>query len=654
MGMGEDLVTKLHVEKLLTDGSNWPTYRDRMMWALRSRGLLEHLTSATITATYTNIGTVNNITPEMRWENDEAITMHVIATSIPNTVFTNIKSKQNAKDVWDALKALFESRTQMVIVGTSQQLQLTKCSEDDSVREHFDKLTNLREQLAAMGKSIPDNEYASILMGSLPESYTAILGSIAAAAELSGTAVSSSIVVKIATDEYDRRTLGSEKSKDEAFVADSQKKKNKGKKRDVECDNCHKKGHTKAECWAKGGGNEGGGPKRKPKKDGDKSNVAATSDQSPDIEAWSAVDDPEDDDATPRVPIIAAQGATEAQSELYDSGASRHMSPFRKQFVTYRPIDARPITAANNKVFHAIGMGDLQIEVPNGATSNKVLLKDTLHAPDLCLTVVSIGRIVKAGFTVQFAGKSCDIKRGEDGHVIGRIPAGANGLFRVEHAFAATDNVTSAEAVDILTLHRRLGHISVDAIRALIRAGSITGVHVIDDFPPFICDSCEYAKTTRKQIRKERTAQQAQAFGEEIHTDVWGPSPTLSLGGRRYYVTFTDDHTRFTRLEVLRTKDKAFRAYKAFSSWAQTQHSARIKRLRSDCGGEFTSNEFTAYLQQQGTERRLTTADTPQHNGVAESLNRRLMERTRAILHQAGLPKSLWAEAIHFAVWLKN
>lgn len=84
------------------------------------------------------------------------------------------------------------------------------------------------------------------------------------------------------------------------------------------------------------------------------------------------------------------------------------MSPFREQIVTYQKIDVRPITAANNKIFHA---GDLQIEVPNGATLNKkVLLKDTLHALDLCLAVVSIERIVKAGYTVHFAGDSCDIK----------------------------------------------------------------------------------------------------------------------------------------------------------------------------------------------------------------------------------------------------
>ena len=59
-------------------------------------------------------------------------------------------------------------------------------------------------------------------------------------------------------------------------------------------------------------------------------------------------------------------------------------------------------------------------------------------------------------------------------------------------------------------------------------------------------------------------------------------------------------------------------------------------------------------MNSRGTERRLTTHDTPQHNGVAESLNRRLLERVRAVLHSSQLPKFLWGEAIKFIVWLKN
>jgi hypothetical protein len=79
-----------------------------------------------------------------------------------------------------------------------------------------------------MGKSMPNNEYTLILLGSLPMMYASMLGLIAASAEMSGTAVSSTVVIKLAIDEYDRCTLQSGKAQDEAFTADDQKKK-KGK-----------------------------------------------------------------------------------------------------------------------------------------------------------------------------------------------------------------------------------------------------------------------------------------------------------------------------------------------------------------------------------------------------------------------------------------
>jgi Pol polyprotein len=95
------------------------------------------------------------------------------------------------------------------------------------------------------------------------------------------------------------------------------------------------------------------------------------------------------------------------------------MSPHHKQFITYREISALPITAANNKVFHAVGMGNLQIQVPNGVTSTRVHLKDTLHAADLGLAVVSIRCIVKAGYTLRFTKDTCNIEKGDKGPVIG-------------------------------------------------------------------------------------------------------------------------------------------------------------------------------------------------------------------------------------------
>ena len=62
----------------------------------------------------------------------------------------------------------------------------------------------------------------------------------------------------------------------------------------------------------------------------------------------------------------------------------------------------------------------------------------------------------------------------------------------------------------------------------------------------------------------------ANAFGAEIYSDLWGPSPMQSLGGRKYYITFTDDFTCYTHLTILRSKDKALTAYKSFAAWAHT------------------------------------------------------------------------------------
>jgi len=161
-------------------------------------------------------------------------------------------------------------------------------------------------------------------------------------------------------------------------------------------------------------------------------------------------------------------------------------------------------------------------------------------------------------------------------------------------------------------------------------------------------------KTTCKPICKEGEVPLANAFGMEVHTDLWGPLPTQSLEGRKYYIAFTDDSTHYMMLTILWSKDEALDTYKAYVAWAHTQHGVWIKHLHSDCGGEYTRGEFTKFLKEQGTERRLTTHNIPQHNGVVELLNCHLVERMHTVLHQSGLPKTLWAEALHFVIWVKN
>jgi hypothetical protein len=147
--------------------------------------------------------------------------MQIIVALVPNSVFTNIKGHNNTRDVWDALKALYEGCITMVLVNLSQQLQSSHCRDDKNMHEHFDQLTNLHEQLGAMGESVPNVKYASILMGSLPPSYSGMLGAIAASADLSGTAVSPAVVTKLATDKFDHRSLQKDKAPDEAYATNT-------------------------------------------------------------------------------------------------------------------------------------------------------------------------------------------------------------------------------------------------------------------------------------------------------------------------------------------------------------------------------------------------------------------------------------------------
>ena len=160
------------------------------------------------------------------------------------------------------------------------------------------------------------------------------------------------------------------------------------------------------------------------------------------------------------------------------------------------------------------------------------------------------------------------------GTVVGTVPTNNNGLYRVEHVCAASP---VNKVVDIPTLHRRMGHVAADTIHALVRTGAIQGISLIDNGQPLYCELCEYAKATCKVIKKEREGVQASTFGEEIHSDLWGPSPLQTLGSWKYYITFTDDYLHFTRTQLLHLKDEALQAYKDFAAWAQTQHNIKIK-----------------------------------------------------------------------------
>jgi transposase InsO family protein len=80
----------------------------------------------------------------------------------------------------------------------------------------------------------------------------------------------------------------------------------------------------------------------------------------------------------------------------------------------------------------------------------------------------------------------------------------------------------------------------------------------------------------------------------------------------------------------------------------------KIKILRSDNGGEYTSKEFVNFYKDVGIKRELTTPYNPQQNGVAKRKNRTIMEAVKTMIHDQDLRICLWPEAVMVVVYVQN
>jgi len=110
-----------------------------------------------------------------------------------------------------------------------------------------------------------------------------------------------------------------------------------------------------------------------------------------------------------------------------------------------------------------------------------------------------------------------------------------------------------------------------------------------------------------------------------IHADICGPITPTSNSKKRYLLTFIDDFSRKTWIYFLTEKSEALSIFKNFKVYVEKEVGSSIKGLRTDRGGEFTSQDFTTLCSNNGIRRQLTTAYTPQQNAIAERKNQTIM-----------------------------
>eukprot|EP00253_Pinus_taeda_P030608 PITA_30608 len=151
-----------------------------------------------------------------------------------------------------------------------------------------------------------------------------------------------------------------------------------------------------------------------------------------------------------------------------------------------------------------------------------------------------------------------------------------------------------------------------------------------------ICKSCQFGKKTRTNFpEKEGSASRPL---ELVHTDICGPTRKRSHRGEEYFILFIDDFSRMCWIGIMKYKDEAFEKFKSFKALIENESDRIIKCLRSDRGGEFTSDEFFDFCEEHGIRREFLAARNPQQNGVVERMNRMVQQMARAMLDESGTP----------------
>ena len=305
------------------------------------------------------------------------------------------------------------------------------------------------------------------------------------------------------------------------------------------------------------------------------------------------------------------------------------------------------VTLGDGRDLHAVGRGNvvLTMNLPQDKTES-CTLHDVLLVPDLAYNLVSVTAASKKGKVTTFSEMKCEIRDSKSKLVATGHRDGS--LYYLDHGGPIHKACSSSNhSTKETNWHHRFGHLGFTGMQALSKDKMVTGLDFDWKKKSSFCESCVEGKIHRLPFQRSHAKRTDNAL-ELVHSDVCGKIGTQSLGGGEYFVTFVDHHTRHVWVYILKHKGEVFQRFQEWKALVEKSSGRKVKALRSDNGGEYTSTEFTSYLIKEGIKHELT------YTGVAERLNRTLVESVRTMLADSRLPHRFWAEALSTAVYLRN
>ena len=558
---------------------------------------------------------------------------------IDKSIFQNFANEHDASVLWQKLEKMYARTTAQNKANLIRRLVNLKYKDGNNVSEHMSEFQGIVDQLNSMKMMVDDELQALLMLSSLPKSWDTLVVSV------SNSAPDGKLTVEMVKDrmlnEESRRKDEGHTPESEALVTErqgkqkwqgrsrgkeprdqSQQRRNRSKSRsryDLKCHHCGKPGHFIREC-------------RKLKAE-QKNSEGKTHNNNTAVANEEIVIIQEDNQAN-----IARDDAT----WVIDSGASYHVTARRDFFSSYTSGNFGNVKMGNDGASKIVGIGNIFLETNVGC---RLVLKDVRHVPDIRLNLISTGLLDDDGYISSFGDGKWKLTKGN--LVIAKGKKDTS-LYLTDAKTCGGEVNAVKKEVSAAVWHKRLGHMSEKGLGILSKKDLLPGIKGTN---LDTCVDCIMGKQHRVSFHSYLPSRKSNIL-DLIHTDVCMMS-TKSMGGASYFVTFIDDHSRKVWAFALKTKDQVQEIFKQFHVKVERETGRRLKCVRADNGGEYRG-PFEEYCKKYGIRLEKSVPKTPQHNGVAERMNRTICERVRCMLSNAKLPSSFWGEAMRTAVDLIN
>jgi transposase InsO family protein len=622
-----------------------------------------------------------------------------ILRSVPQEMWQLLGAKKNVKEAWQAVKSMRVGADRVKEANAQRLLKEFEniaFRDSETVDEFALRIGALAADLRTAGETMEDARVVKKMLRVLPQRYSQIAVSIETLLDLKTMTIEELVGrlkmaedrfgIELITDKADKLLLTEEEwvSKNryrlmpESSSAGSGEKKSwrkngggssrgdRGNKKDAvpkltsegtprrkgRCRNCGIYGHWKEDCKK---------PPRRERKE--EAHVATADNESPSLllATASVIHVLK----APSVACVSAARETDVvhlnERKVYprdqdedqdiwvlDTGASNHMTGRRDALSSLDTSVRGTVKFGDGSLVNIEGIGSVVLQTKK--EGHKVLT-DVYYIPKLRSNIVSLGQLEEGGCKVVLEDGFCKVYDAER-LLLARAPRVKNRLYLLNLHLAAPVCLIS-KADDLAWLwHGRYGHLNFRALKELGAKSMVDGLPLIDRVDE-VCDSCALGKHQR-HVFPQVASYRAESGLELVHADLCGQIRPQTPGGKSYFLLIVDDHSRYMWVELLKTKDEAFKCFKRVRALAETEHGAKLRAFRSDRGGEFNSLEFKEYCDEHGIKHFTTAPYTPQQNGVVERRNCTVVEMARCLLKARGVPAEFWGEAVSTAVYLLN